>query len=195
MLEYLDEDLRRVRSADAPPERHRTIPLRSVDRMSARRLVSQHAAANDRVIQAAATDLIFRSAPPDERPSLDQVEGDGCHRMPRASARTRKAVAQQTLDDFGASATCGADNENSLLPMSWIHHARSTMWNNGDSPSRVATEANSSRGMASVDECRHGKAGSRREDRANAPISAQPRPASQEYRYPSMGLLSQVQST
>lgn len=46
------------------------------------------------------------------------------------------------------------------------------MWNNGGSLSRVATEANSSCGMASVDECRHGRAGSRREDRANAPISA-----------------------
>src|SRR5512146_2789966 len=193
--------------------------------MSARRLISQHAAADDRVIRAAETDRIFRSAPPNERPSLDQVEGDGCDRMPSDADRRHvkeaaayasfprgrervfhtvvlhrddaalagrpfrhasredhvpdlshrghqrfalghiavnnldivaeraarviliacecantKAIADETLDDFGAGAACRADNEDSLLAMPWIHHARSTMWINGGSLSRVATE-------------------------------------------------------
>jgi hypothetical protein len=83
-----------------------------------------------------------------------------------------KAIAEQTLDDFGASATCCADHENSLLLLSWIHHARSTMWNNGGWLSRMATDGKSSRGMASGDACRQGKAGSRRVNQTNPLIGA-----------------------
>jgi hypothetical protein len=55
--------------------------------MSAGRLVPENTAANDRVIDAAATDRILRAATPNERPSLDQVEGDRRNRMPSDANR------------------------------------------------------------------------------------------------------------